>query len=158
MAKRKLPDEPEHEEVYVLKTTDAEETKTITKSVSLEIPDFMERMSEEEENVIKSIKFKVGEKDFSIMFYRLSDRFFRVCVYSQNNDKINATVTIKVPGIEINETLNLEWSYMENIATSPLISLDKYRKLAEENEGVIKVDVQITLRVQEPERKSVWKG
>ena len=72
-AKRKLPDDSEPKEVYVFKTeiTAADVKETITKSFNFEIPDFL-RVFEKEE--IKVLKFKVGEKDFSIRFFRYSVR------------------------------------------------------------------------------------
>ena len=154
-AKRKLPDDSEPKEVYVFKTeiTAADVKETITKSFNFEIPDFL-RVFEKEE--IKVLKFKVGEKDFSIRFFRYpGKRGMNVGVYSKNKDTINVAATMKVAGME-----EMEWIdgyYRDEDMGRFDLSLEELKKLAEENEGVLKIDVQITLYATKPVEKTVWK-
>ena len=158
-AKRKLPDEPE---VYVFKTeTSADVKETITKSFNFEIPDFMQISGNEE---IKDFNFKVGEEDFNISFYQLSNRKGgineNVSVFSHNHNlkkgKMKVTVTMKVAGVEKSCVTKYYTNEFEALGRFAL-SLEECQKLSEENGGVLKVSVQITLHAQEPECRTLWK-
>ena len=78
-----------------------------------------------------------------------------VGVYSKNKDTINVAATMKVAGME-----EMEWIdgyYRDEDMGRFDLSLEELKKVTEENEGVFKVDVQITLFAQEPVEKTVWK-
>ena len=78
-----------------------------------------------------------------------------VGVYSKNKDTINVAATMKVAGME-----EMEWIdgyYRDEDMGRFDLSLEELKKLAEENEGVLKIDVQITLYATKPVEKTVWK-
>ena len=152
MSAKRKPDEPEpeSEEVYVLKT-EISSVETKTKSVRLEIPDFMERINEMEDDgdgvgLPSNGKLNVDGNDFDFgIFWRPYESIIRV--YVENMNHFDSTVSIKLAGVEKSVEL-------EGFEDKLDFSLENCMTWAEENGNVLNLDVKIT---QKPGQKTVWK-
>ena len=149
MSAKRKPDEPE--EVYVLKTEISSKSKT--KSVRLEIPDFMERINEMEddgEELLSIGKLNVDGNDFGIRVLCVQRPYESIIrVYVENMNDFDATVSIKLAGVE----KSFELEGFEDINKLDF-SLENCMTWAEENGDVLNLDVKIT---QKPGQKTVWK-
>ena len=145
MSAKRKPDEPE--EVYVLKTEISSKSKT--KSVRLEIPDFMEKINEMEddgEEWLSIGKLNVDGNDFGISVLRVQRPYESIIrVYVENMNDFDATVSIKLAG--------MEGSFELEVRNKLDFSLENCMTWAEENGNVLNLDVKIT---QKAGRKTVW--
>ena len=146
MSAKRKSDDPE--EVYVLKT-EISSVETKTKSVRLEIPDFMERINEMEEDGVglpSNGKLNVDGNDFDFgIFWQPYESIIRV--YVENMNHFDSTVSIKLAGVEKSVEL-------EGFEDKLDFSLENCMTWAEENGNVLNLDVKIT---QKPGQKTVWK-
>ena len=147
MSAKRKPDEPE--EVYVLKTEISSKSKT--KSVRLEIPDFMEKINEmeDDEEWLSIGKLNVDGNDFGISVLRVQRPYESIIrVYVENMNHFDSTVSIKLAGME--GSFELEGFEDRKLD----FSLENCMTWAEENGNVLNLDVKIT---QKPGQKTVWK-
>ena len=147
MSAKRKPDEPE--EVYVLKTEISSKSKT--KSVRLEIPDFMEKINEMEddgEEWLSIGKLNVDGNDFGISVLRVQRPYESIIrVYVENMNDFDATVSIKLAGVE--KSVELEGFEESHFS----FDFENCMTWAEENGNVLNLDVKIT---QKAGRKTVW--
>ena len=146
MSAKRKSDDPE--EVYVLKT-EISSVETKTKSVRLEIPDFMERINEMEddgEELLSIGKLNVDGYDFGIRVLRVWPYESIIRVYVKNMNDFDATVSIKLAG--------MEGSFELEVRNKLDFSLENCMTWAEKNGDVLNLDVKIT---QKPGQKTVWK-
>ena len=147
MSAKRKPDEPE--EVYVLKTEISSKSKT--KSVRLEIPDFMEKINEmeDDEEWLSIGKLNVDGNDFGISVLRVQRPYESIIrVYVENMNDFDATVSIKLAGVE--KSVELEGFEESHFS----FDFENCMTWAEENGNVLNLDVKIT---QKPGQKTVWK-
>ena len=147
MSAKRKPDEPE---VYVLKT-EISSVETKTKSVRLEIPDFMEKINEMEddgEEWLSIGKLNVDGNDFGISVLRVQRPYESIIrVYVENMNDFDATVSIKLAGVE--KSVELEGFEESHFS----FDFENCMTWAEENGNVLNLDVKIT---QKAGRKTVW--
>ena len=149
--KRKLLEEPR--EAFVLKS---EESTEVTKTVSVTIPDFTKKIDDldNKKKLIKGPKFKVGEKEFSFLIFPEHLKGF-IAVYLANNnfEPIETSFVLKhesgVAVCENREIVNFGGS-------RKFLSHADYKKWAEDHGDVFRVEVEITLHVEQGNPEPEW--
>merc|ERR1711974_134029 len=105
---------------------------------------------------IKSPKFKVAEKEFSIEIYPEDYRdgstpHIAVYLNNHNEEKIKVSYTLKHESGAKKVLEEKEFDAWKGRGTDKFLSHGDYKKWAEDHGDVFKVEAEITLHVQEEE-------
>ena len=145
----------EPEEVFVLKT----ERKSETKTVSVEIHDFIQRIDDEKnkKNAICSPMFYIGGYRFGVDVYPHppydgSEEY--IAIYLNNSQEVDilgqgitASFTIKhASGVE--QTFDKQELRQESRGTLEFLSHAAYKEWTEDHGDVFRVEVKVTLHVE----------
>ena len=158
ISKMNLSEEPG--EVFVLKS---EESTKVTKTVTVEIHDFTKKIDDidNKKKEIKGPKFKVGEKEFYISIYPEDhhDGSSHIAVYLSNpsKDKIKASYMFKHDSGTEMGAINQEIDAGDDgKGPSKFLSHVDYKKWAEDHGDVFRVEVEITLHVEQGNPEPEW--
>ena len=156
--KRKLVDD-EVDEVFVLQK---KQELTITKTVSFSIPDFVEKIDENDENIrrkaVKTPSFKLGELNFHCYVYpeyhKEEEDYGYVGFFLHNGNEEDVNLSMKIleaPG-PVDKTMTLEAVTIEankSWGWGGYMDHEEYREWARENGDVFKIKAKVTLHLKE---------
>ena len=151
--KRKLVDS-EADEVFVLKK---KQERTVTKTVSLCIPELLEKINDENKKneSISTPIFKLGNLEFCLYIYpedKQESGFIGLFISNENTEEVIISMTVEeAPGGQIED---MDW-YKKSVGVKKrygwrkFLSHDDYREWAAENGHEFKVTAIITLHLGE---------
>ena len=154
--KRKLV-ASEADEVFVLKK---KQERTVTKTVSLCIPDLLEKINDEnsKNEPISTPIFKLGNLDFQLDVFpedKEESGFIGLYIYNNNTEEVMISMTLKeAPGgaYDYDEDININSIEVERGASwgfPDFLGHDAYREWTAENGDEFKVTAIITLHLGE---------
>ena len=151
--KRKLVDS-EADEIFVLQK---KQENTLTKTVSVSIPDFLEKINDEnnKKDPINTPKFKLGNLDFQFKVYpEYGGGNVGFALHNPNREDVTMSMDTKKPTISFTRK---KWGANTIWGWPKLVSHNTYREWAAHYGDEFKMTVRVTLHLTEGSSDEEWK-